>query len=134
MNSEPVRLERRSGQRFQMHLPLAIKMEGRTLHGFTQDVSARGLFLYCDTPLTEGTAVELTFIMPSEITLAENMRVRCRARVLRANRCLSGPRNGVAVQLDSHEYLPSVDFEISREVTPVSAAEALPENPEIVPR
>src|SRR5436305_7886014 len=128
MSSEPVRLERRCGQRFQMHFPLTIKMEGHTLHGFTQDVSARGLFLYCDTPLIEGSALELTFTMPSEITLAENMRVRCRARVLRANSSTSGPRNGVAVQLDSQEYLPSSDLDLSREVARVSTADPAPEN------
>jgi hypothetical protein len=33
--------------------------------------------------LTEGAEIELTLKMPSEITLGENMRVRCRGQVLR---------------------------------------------------
>ena len=33
--------------------------------------------------ITAGAEIELTLKMPSEITLGENMRVRCRGRVLR---------------------------------------------------
>jgi hypothetical protein len=52
--------------------------------------------------------VELTFTMPSEITLAESMPVRCRGRVLRASVVpQTGQRNGIAVQFDAYEYLPS---------------------------
>jgi hypothetical protein len=52
--------------------------------------------------------VELTFTMPSEITLGENMPVRCRGRVLRAaGHSQGGQRTGIAVQLDSYQYLPS---------------------------
>ena len=129
MSTEPFRLERRSGQRFQFHLPLTIHVDGRALPGFTQDVSARGLFLYCEAPLAEGTAVELTFTMPSEITLAESMRVRCRARVLRAIPSQGGTRNGIAVQLDSYEYLPSLECELTPELARVSTADPAAENP-----
>lgn len=85
--------------------------------GFTQDLSSRGVFLFTDMALTEGSEVELTLRMPSEITLGENMRVRCRGRVLRVinsgmastpnttGRDLGGPRVGVAVRFDSYEYL-----------------------------
>jgi hypothetical protein len=80
--------------------------------GFTQDLSGRGVFFYAETALPEGAVVELTFTMPSEITLGENMPVRCRGRVLRASASQDGhshvgQRSGIAVQLDSYEYLPS---------------------------
>jgi hypothetical protein len=106
------RLERRSAQRFEVQLPLAVHFEGRTVPGFTQDLSGRGIFFYAETALPEAAVVELTFTMPSEITLAENMPVRCRGRVLRASASQDGrshaaQRNGIAVQLDSYEYLPS---------------------------
>ena len=108
------RLERRSAQRFEMNLPLAVHLDGRTVPGFTQDLTGRGVFLYAETTLPESAVVELTFTMPSEITLGENMPVRCRGRVLRASSSQAGPghshlgeRNGIAVQLDSYEYLPS---------------------------
>jgi PilZ domain-containing protein len=105
-------LERRGAQRFEMHLPLAVHFDGRTVPGFTQDLTGRGVFFYAETTLPEGAVVELTFTMPSEITLGENMPVRCRGRVLRASSSQAdhshvGQRNGIAVQLDSYEYLPS---------------------------
>jgi hypothetical protein len=104
-------LERRSAQRFEVHLPLAVHFEGRTVPGFTQDLSGRGIFFYAEAALPEGAVVELTFTMPSEITLAESMPVRGRGRVLRASshggHSPLGERNGIAVQLDSYQYLPA---------------------------
>ncbi len=114
MSTDPNRLEhcveRRSAQRFEVHLPLAVHFEGRTVPGFTQDLSGRGIFFYAETALPEGAIVELTFTMPSEITLGESMPVRCRGRVLRASAPSDGhspakQRNGIAVQLDSYQYL-----------------------------
>ncbi len=106
MSTDPKRLERRGAQRFEVHLPLAVHFDGKTVPGVTQDLSGRGIFLYAETELPEGAVVELTFTMPSEITLGENMPVRCRGRVLRASVPQTGQRNGIAVQLDSYEYLP----------------------------
>src|SRR5207244_8956418 len=54
--------------------------------GFTQDLSARGALLYTDLMPSEGEEIELTLIMPSEITLAENMPVCCRGKVVRVTR------------------------------------------------
>jgi hypothetical protein len=126
MSADPNRLEhcveRRGAQRFEVHLPLAVHFEGRTVPGFTQNLSGRGIFFYAETALPQGAVVELTFTMPSEITLAENMPVRCRGRVLRASATSAGQRTGIAVQLDSYQYLPS-DEPISQFVR-VSAAVA----------
>jgi hypothetical protein len=105
MSTDPNRLERRGAQRFEVHQPLAVHFDGRTVPGFTQDLSGRGIFFYAETTLPEGATVELTFTMPSEITLAENMPVRCRGRVLRASASRTGQQNGIAVQLASYEYL-----------------------------
>ena len=120
-------LERRGAQRFEMHLPLAIHFDGRTVPGFTQDLSGRGMFFYADAALPEGAVVELTFTMPSEITLGENMPVRCRGRVLRASapqasHFQASQRNGIAVQLDSYQYLPA--NEPTAQFVRVSAANA----------
>jgi hypothetical protein len=112
MSTDPNRLEhcleRRGAQRFELHLPLAVHFDGRTVPGFAQNLSGRGIFFYAETALPEGAVVELTFTMPSEITLGENMPVRCRGRVLRAaGYSQGGQRTGIAVQLDSYQYLRS---------------------------
>jgi hypothetical protein len=107
MSADPNRLERRGAQRFEVHQPLTVHFNGQAVPGFIQDLSSRGIFFYAETTLPEGAVVELTFTMPSEITLGENMPVRCRGRVLRAAASQSGQRSGIAVQLDSYEYLPT---------------------------
>lgn len=107
MSTDPNRLERRVGQRFELHLPLAVHFDGRTTPGFTQNLSGRGIFFYTEATLADGSVVELTFTMPSEITLAESMRVRCRGRVLRVSASDTGEKHGIAVRLDSYQYLPA---------------------------
>jgi len=86
VNTTQVHVERRAAQRFEFHLPVSIRVAGRDgeAHGFTRDLSARGAFFYTEFALTEGDSVELTVTMPSEITLAENMRVRCQGKVTRS--------------------------------------------------
>jgi hypothetical protein len=85
MISPPVGVERRVGQRFAFNLPVSLRNVATAAEGlgFTQDVSSRGAFLFTDMALSEGAEIELTLSMPSEITLGESMRVRCRGRVLR---------------------------------------------------
>src|SRR6202166_5170639 len=88
MTTPPVQVERRVGQRFPYLLPLSLRQPAASLEGvgFTQDLSSRGVFFFTDSPLTEGTEIEITLRMPSEITLGESMPVRCRGRILRVVR------------------------------------------------
>jgi PilZ domain len=85
MTTPPVGVERRIGQRFAFNLPVSLREVSTAAEGlgFTQDLSSRGAFLFTDMALSEGAEIELTLEMPSEITLGENMRVRCRGSVLR---------------------------------------------------
>ena len=108
MATLPVRHERRAAQRFDFHLPVSIRQcnSGSEEVGFTQNISARGAFIYTDTQMSEGADIELTLMMPSEITLAENMRVRCKGKVLRVSKATPGSKAGVAVHLDGYEFLP----------------------------
>ena len=123
-SAETNRLERRGAQRFVVHLPLAVHFEGRTIPAFTQDLSGRGMFFYTEAALPAGAVVELTFTMPSEVTLGENMPVRCRGRVLRSTAPKNGQRNGIAVQLDSYEYLTAEERTSASQFVRVSAAAA----------
>lgn len=134
MTTPPVRVERRVGQRFLYNVPVALRECSGEIQGagFTQDLSSRGAFLFTDAPLREGSEIELTLRMPSEITLGESMRVRCRGRVLRVampaamavqnsnGRDLSAPRLGLAVRFLSYEYL--ADLIESNEHTARAAA------------
>jgi hypothetical protein len=117
MTTSSVRVERRVGQRFTYLLPLSLHQASGSVDGvgFTQDLSSRGVFFFTAAPLTEGTEIELTLRMPSEITLGDSMPVRCRGRILRIVRPASSPYSvspvpaeikiGVAVRLECYEYL-----------------------------
>jgi len=113
MSTPPVRVERRVGQRFPYAVAVSIHEPKNSLKGvgFTQDLSSRGAFFFTEMPLTEGSEIELTLEMPSEITLGESMPVCCRGRVLRIVRPVTGSaadsakKIGVAVRLESYEYL-----------------------------
>ena len=104
----PLQHERRSRQRFQFQIPVTLRVDCSDGEepAFTQDLSVRGAFLYADCSVAVGATVELTLRMPSEITLAESMRLRCRGRVLRIVRP-DAARNkvGLAVELYAYEYL-----------------------------
>ena len=122
MTTPSVGVERRIGQRFAFNLPVSLRDISTSAEGlgFTQDLSSRGAFLFTDMALSENAEIELTLMMPSEITLGENMRVRCRGRVLRIvkpadmnwNLTEAKPAEtkiGVAVCLKGYEYLPEVE-------------------------
>jgi hypothetical protein len=137
MTAPPVGVERRIGQRFAFNLPVSLRDVATAAEGlgFTQDLSSRGAFLFTDMALREGAEIELTLKMPAEITLGENMRVRCRGHVLRivksaenvwkpaaavetetgfaetklAETKSAETRIGVAVCLKDYEYLPETE-------------------------
>jgi PilZ domain len=110
MSSEQV-LERRAAQRFDLNLPVSARLVGseRVGCGFTQNVSARGALFHTDLPMVEADAVEIGLAMPSEITLAESMRVRCRGKVLRVLPSAAGTGSVVAVQFEGYEFLPEAE-------------------------
>jgi len=100
-------LERRARQRFDFNLPVSLALnDNRRGSAFTQNLSARGLFLCTDLRLMEGETLELTLTMPAEVTLAETMRVRCQGKVLRVMPAGSEPKSFAAIHLEKYEYLP----------------------------
>jgi hypothetical protein len=107
MTMTPDHLERRCGQRFNIHVPVSVRLSGAQHEscGFTQDLSAQGTFFYTDFPLAAGETIEVTLLMPSEITLGESMRVRCQGTVLRVIQPAIGTKLGVAVHFTGYEYL-----------------------------
>ncbi|HVI05661.1 MAG TPA: hypothetical protein VM711_06170, partial [Sphingomicrobium sp.] len=56
--------------------------------------------------------LEMTLVMPSEITLAEDMPIRCRARVLRCKRLEADQRAAVALRFEHYEYLVGASAEV----------------------
>jgi hypothetical protein len=111
MSTDQVQLERRAAQRFDFQLPVSVRLAGGEREGFgsTQNLCARGALFHTDLGLSAGDAVEVTLVMPSEITLAENMRVRCRGKILRVLSSAVDTRAVIAVHLEGYEFLPEAD-------------------------
>jgi hypothetical protein len=105
---EPTRIERRCGHRFtQYQVPVLLKTsDGATGTGFTLDLSSRGALLWTDFPLVAGQAVDITLVMPSEITLGEDMCVRCRTKVLRLEPDHARSKPAVAVKIEHYDFVP----------------------------
>lgn len=102
--------ERRSMRRFDMRLPATVKLAGtaatETLTE-TQNVSARGVFLYLDRSLAPGDRFEVTLTFPPHITLTDSVRVRFTARVVRVENPRPSARVGTAAVIEEYEFLRS---------------------------
>lgn len=121
MSTTQVRIERRASQRFEFQLLVGIHVSERDGNGFSQDLSGRGVSFITDMHLVEGDAVELTLMMPSEITLGESMRVRCRGQVKRVRALDIAGKSSAAVHFDGYEYLPVQDASKVSYATPLSS-------------
>jgi hypothetical protein len=72
-----------------MKLPVKLRpVDGSTPFMFSADsinISERGLFFNMTGPMKPGTRIELSFMMPAEITGSVSMKVRCIGRVIRVD-------------------------------------------------
>ena len=100
--------ERRTMRRFDMRLPAVVRLEGASeFHTETQNVSARGVFLYLDRAVATGSQLEVTLTFPPHITLTDAVRVRFTARVIRVESPLPSLRIGTAAMIENYEFLRS---------------------------
>ena len=124
-SAEQNRIERRSCQRFSYQIPVLLRVAGqeRSGTGCTQNLSSRGAMLWTDFALADGEIVEMTLVMPSEITLADDMNVCCKVRVLRREKADRG-KPAVAVRIEHYDFL-------YRDVAPIEAHASLATNPDL---
>jgi hypothetical protein len=95
-------------RRFTMKLPAWVRVSGipAPFETESENVSARGIFFYIDRWMKEGSKVEVTMDFPSQLTLADPVRVRFLARVVRVEP-QTGMRMGVAAAIEEYEFLKS---------------------------
>ena len=101
--------ERRSRKRYPLKLLLSVRPSGISALGETltesRDVSSHGVYFFMQQPLNSGLPLEITLTLPSEITCGEPVRVRCEARVQRAETATGG-RVGIAAKIERYRFLP----------------------------
>jgi len=65
--------ERRRSKRFPMELPVTVKpQDGTEQKCATRDISAGGVFFFCDFEIMQDSPIQLVMILPSEITGGES--------------------------------------------------------------
>jgi hypothetical protein len=102
--------ERRAMRRFDMRLPATVTLADTAMGELlteTQNVSARGVFLYVDRALAEGSRIAVTLTFPPHVTLTDPVRVRFTARVVRVETPLPASRFGIAAIIEEYEFLRS---------------------------
>ncbi len=97
--------EKRSTRRFSLRLPVSVKYSEKEKPAETRDVSARGICFMIDAPISEGSDIEFTLTLPPEITLTENIRVRCAGRVVRVDQASPAGKVGIAAVIREYEIL-----------------------------
>jgi PilZ domain-containing protein len=101
--------ELRGTRRITLALPVAVRLAETPvteLMAQTKDVSARGIYFYVDSHIQPGSRIEFVITLPPEITMTEQIRVRCAGRVLRVETPAPG-KMGVAAAIEQYEFLPA---------------------------
>lgn len=101
--------EKRSARRFALRIPVSVargeKME-QSEPAQLRDVSARGICLYLESPIEQGSPIGFTLTLPPEITLTESIRVQCKGRVVRIDTAANNGKLAVAAVIEEYEFLP----------------------------
>ncbi len=101
--------EKRAARRFALEVPVAINRNGHSRHDESaqvRDVSARGICLYLNAPIEQGSPIGFTLTLPPEITLTESIRVQCKGRVVRTEHGLEAGKIAAAAVIEEYEFLP----------------------------
>jgi hypothetical protein len=100
--------EKRAARRFPLRIPVSIARGKNTGHeesAQVRDVSARGISLYLNAPIEQGSPIGFTLTLPPEITLTESIRVQCKGRVVRIEDNTPGGKMAVAAVIEEYEFL-----------------------------
>jgi hypothetical protein len=101
--------EKRAARRFALRIPVSVARGEETNYGESaeiRDVSARGISLYLDAPIEQGSPIGFTLTLPPEITLTESIRVQCKGHVVRIEGNSVEGKMAVAAVIEEYEFLP----------------------------
>jgi hypothetical protein len=100
--------EKRAARRFALRIPVSVGHGESTSNSESaqlRDVSARGICLYLDSPIEQGSPLNFTLTLPPEITLTESIRVQCKGRVVRVETVANNGKMAVAAVIEEYEFL-----------------------------
>ncbi len=105
-------VEKRRANRFPMALPLVLASSTATANepAQTRDVSSGGVYFEMNEAPEPGHRLEFVLTLPSEITLAGPVQIRCVGKVIRVDQG-AGRQIGVAATIDRYEFLRTKEAE-----------------------
>ena len=71
----------------------------------TRDISMRGVFIYLERRVMEGSMLEVVLPLPEGITEAQELWVRCKCRIVRVEDTGKDKEFGVAAIIEEYEPL-----------------------------
>jgi hypothetical protein len=101
--------EKRAARRFALRIPVSVgRGENSEPNEAAQlrDVSARGISLYLDSSIENGSALSFTLTLPPEITLTESIRVQCKGKIVRVENDGTSGKMAVAAVIEEYEFVP----------------------------
>lgn len=101
--------DKRAARRFALRIPVSVARgedENFNESAEIRDVSARGICLFLDAPIEQGSPIGFTLTLPPEITLTESIRVQCKGHVVRIEEGAPVGKMAVAAVIEEYEFLP----------------------------
>lgn len=103
--------ERRTARRYDLSLPVMVRAliekEVASLTGKTRNISSCGVYFTIDNNLSAGNRLDLTMILPAEVTGSTEVFIRATGKVIRVDmRSENGDRQvDVAAVFESYEIV-----------------------------
>ena len=106
--------EKRSARRVPVKAPVNVKLlkavEEEVLSAETRDISMRGVFLYLQSRVAEGSTLEVVLPIPEGMLPGRETWMRCKCRVVRVEQVTGKHEFGVAAMIEESELLADVQF------------------------
>jgi PilZ domain len=104
--------ERRASRRYDLSLSAVVRAPGESdiqQRGKTRDLSTRGVYLVLDRAISRETDVDLSIVLPADMTGGGNVLVRALGKVVRVEEWIQDRtrRFGVAAVLRRYEIIRS---------------------------
>ena len=102
--------ERRSRSRVKTRVAVSVRTADGDLEnaGFTRDLSTNGVFLYANSPILEGSELEMVLMLPPELAAGGKRWVCCQAAVVRVENGDGKNGFGVAARIRNMQILPEI--------------------------
>jgi hypothetical protein len=99
-------MERRLRPRFSVNLPVELTMDGQSeaIAGVASNISVSGIYFYVSGEVGDTPEIQFVVTFPPEFTLANSVKVRCHAKVVRFDRS-TVRGTGIAAAIQRYEFL-----------------------------